>query len=398
MAFLKERSNTYYACWYDPRTGKKVTRSTGIPVDSARKPGAPRESKATLKKKAELIAATMERSAKGDITAEQARAAVESIISGNKNLPTVRAYAENYLRNHRNNSKKNDKKAIEYFLEFLGQRADHPLNTITAHDCKEFIQWRLTDPATCNRPATVRRHRETLSAIFNQAVDQELLNRNPWKKANVPKVSPYDVPENKRIALTPEQIAALMQTMPGEWPDLIAFTVMTMGQRLGDVARLRWQQVDRKRDILHMRTGKTKANLDLPLTYGMKDLLNRLESSRVDDYIFPRSRVKHERSGKLSLDFRKACIELGFINPEEAPELPGNMRHISEISFHSLRKSVVTTGRQTGIAPDVMRSLVGQDSEEIQRLYFTPSDAYLAEQADKIQKQLLPPQADSPQQ
>lgn len=391
MAFLKIRNNIYYACWYDS-TGKKIVRSTKIPTDHQAKPGAPRESKQALKKKAEQLAALMERTDKDGLTLEQAHAALSAIITRSKaRIPTFRTYANDYLRTHYNKSKDNDRRAVNAFIAFLGSKADEPLSAITAADCKDFIQWRLTDPAICTRPGTVARSRITLNAIFNKAVDAELLNRNPWRKAIVPKNSPYDIPENKRIALTPEQIATLINGMPDEWPDLIRLTVMTMGQRLGDMARLKWEQVDHAKNILHLRTGKTKANLDFPISYDMRALLARREAARIDEYIFPYSRIKHERSGKLSLEFHAYAVKLGILPPDTKKDLPGRIRTLSEISFHSTRKSAVTTGRQLGIAPDVMRSLVGHDSEEIQRAYFTPAAEYLAEQADKIQKTLLPP-------
>lgn len=396
MAFLKERGNMFYACWYGA-AGKKIVRTTGIPVDASLKPGAPRESKAALKKKAATAADMMERADKEGMTLEAAQAALSAIISGNSKLPTVREYAEDYLRTHQNNSKQNDKKAISYFLDYLGPRADEPINHITAHDCKAFIQWRLTDPATCNRPATVDRHRHTLSALFNRAVDQELLARNPWKKAAVPKESPLNVAPNRRRALTPDEIKQLIENMPGEWPDLIRLTVMCMGQRLGDMACLRWEQVDRKNNILRIRTGKTKANLDQPLTYGMRALLDRREQARVDEYIFPRSRVKYERSGKLSLEFKEWLIKLGILSPdEEAPVLPGNMHHISEKSFHSTRKSVVTAGRTSGIPADVMRTLVGHNNKDIHEVYVDLQQNYREAQAAKIEDALLPPEPEPP--
>lgn len=386
----------FYACWYGA-AGKKIVRATGIPVDASLKPGAPRESKAALKKKAATVADMMERADKEGMTLEAAQAALSAIISGNSKLPTVREYAEDYLRTHQNNSKQNDKKAISYFLDYLGPRADEPINHITAHDCKDFIQWRLTDPATCNRPATVDRHRHTLSALFNRAVDQELLTRNPWKKAAVPKESPLDVAPNRRRALSPDEIKLLIENMPGEWPDLIRLTVMCMGQRLGDMACLRWEQVDRKNNILRIRTGKTKANLDQPLTYGMRALLDRREQARVDEYIFPRSRVKYERSGKLSLEFKEWLIKLGILSPdEEAPALPGNMHHISEKSFHSTRKSVVTAGRTSGIPADVMRTLVGHNNKDIHEVYVDLQQNYREAQAAKIEYALLPPEPEPP--
>jgi hypothetical protein len=148
---------------------------------------------------------------------------------------------------------------------------------------------------------------------------------------------------------------------------------------------------------LSKRTGKTKANLDQPITYGMRALLDRREQARVDEYIFPRSRVKYERSGKLSLEFKEWLIKLGILSPdEEAPALPGNMHHISEKSFHSTRKSVVTAGRTSGIPADVMRTLVGHNNKDIHEVYVDLQQNYREAQAAKIEDALLPPEPEPP--
>lgn len=388
MAWLTIRGKYYYANWRE--NGRPVQKSTGIKTELTAATGKKSNAK-QQRQKAELIATTLENAAKGRVEQQKALAAVSSFYTGLDKIPSIEEYSLEYVR--RKGNRPNDKKAVNRFLQYLQDKSKEPLTSLTVADCRDYVHWLLTDPQECVRPATVKRDREVLNAIYNRAIDAEIVTRNPWKPVRIPKESPLDIPENKRRALTPEQIAALIDAMPDEWPDLIRLTVYTIGKRLGDIACLRWSQVDRANKIIHIRTGKTKKNLDQPITPAMQEILTRLEASRIDEYIFPASRVKYTRSGKLSLEFREYAVKLGFINPDEFPELPGKMKTISPLSFHSIRKTAVTMARQVHTPPDACRELVGHDSEEIQRAYFAPTSDYLSQEAEKIGNAILPPQA-----
>lgn len=385
MAGLIIRGNTYYAVWYDPETGKECRRSTKIKVEIKTDRGK-KNSKNTQRSKAQTQANLMEQAAKRNLEQSKAIAAITAIITGHSRLPSIRNYCLEYQHNKGNRS--NDKKAIERFIRFLEEKADAPINELTTADCKDYINWLLTDPEECIRPRTIERDRSTLNAIFNRAIDAELLTRNPWKKATVPKETPHNTPDNRRVAFTPEQVQQLITGMPGEWPDLIQMCIYTNAQRLGDVVNLRWEQIDRTANIIRLKTGKTKRNLDCAITYNMRPLLDKLEAHRVDEYLFPKSRIAYTRPGKLSLDFIKHATELGIITTKSKEKAPGKMHRISPLSFHSLRKSFVTVGRSANFSPDIMLSLVGQ-TEEIQRVYFTPTEQDLSKTTDTIASILL---------
>lgn len=49
-----------------------------------------------------------------------------------------------------------------------------------------------------------------------------------------------------------------------EWRSLINFGLYT-GQRLGNLARLRWSQIDLESDEIRLTTGKTNKRLLLPI-------------------------------------------------------------------------------------------------------------------------------------
>ena len=71
--------------------------------------------------------------------------------------------------------------------------------------------------------------------------------------------------------------------------------------------------------------------------------------------------------------------EHGFIeNMNNAPR-HGDRRRQADLSFHSLRATAVTALRLAGVPSDLCRVIVGHDSEEIERVYFRPDSAAIAE-------------------
>ena len=64
-------------------------------------------------------------------------------------------------------------------------------------------------------------------------------------------------------------------------------------------------------------------------------------------------------------------------------------RNFSQLSFHSIRHTVVTQLRAAGVvAPDVVRSIVGHASETVERGYFHAPAAARMEGYDFLARQL----------
>ena len=92
--------------------------------------------------------------------------------------------------------------------------------------------------------------------------------------------------------------------------------------------------------------------------------------------------MKHAQGGgkssKLSLEFTGLLKKHGIISAGERKG-KGDKRVLSEKSFHSLRATAVTILRLAGVPADLCRFIVGHDSEEIERVYFRPDSAAIAE-------------------
>ncbi len=121
MAWIEERSgsNNYLACW--KQNGKKIRKSTGVPVK-----GRDGMSARQAQKLAQEVADGMERLTKGQTTYLQAADALRSVAQasgmGGK-MPTVREYLTDFQGQAGVKTESNRKRAFTRFMDYLGKRA-----------------------------------------------------------------------------------------------------------------------------------------------------------------------------------------------------------------------------------------------------------------------------------
>lgn len=375
------------AIYYDA-TGNKIRKSTGVEVKP--KSGLPGQSVRTiaahLEAKARIIAKEMESQAKGLPINQQIIEALgidaERIHGGNHHSVSVEKFLGRFLESRQDNrgAWERDKKAVNQFLAFLGDRREITIRNVTRGIANDFMEAELERVSS----GTVKRYLATLSCAFNKAVDQEIISMSPFKGVIPPKAARHDKQERK--AFTPKEIQKMVKTFPDEWPDMIQVCLYTGGQRIGDIARLKWEQIDLQGGVLYMTTEKTKRRMSKPIIVPLRRVLDGRYSNRISEYVFPIAAMRHAQAGgkssKLSLEFTGLLKEHGFIREKKRKE--GQRRELSELSFHSLRASAVTVLRLSGVPADLCRFIVGHDSEDIERGYIRPQDEDIANAMEKL--------------
>lgn len=386
MAGIIKRKDTWYACFRV--SGKPTVRTTGIKVCPVAPPG---KSKNAAMKEAELqarlIAEELEKEAKGallnvDVIVSLAGNKAKSVLRNKKYMPSVREHLTQWLEtrpSRRINIRYS--KAIRSFLAFLGADQEMPLDAVTEAQARNFMAKQLE----LLRSGTVGIYLHGLRSAFQQAVDQRLFPYNPFKGVT-PRIRNRVDAAVKR-AFTMDEVRRLTELLPGEWPDMIRVCLYTGGQRLGDIASLKWEQINLEGGLISMTTQKTKRRMNKPVITPLKKVLANRLASRMSDYVFPVAAMKFAQadgmSSKLSTEFNVLLKKFGFIE-EEAEVLPGNRRRIAPLSFHSLRATAVTALRLAGVPADLCRVIVGHDSEMIERVYFRPDDKAIAEAMEKL--------------
>lgn len=390
MASILKRNNIWQACYYVD--GKPVRKSTGVHVSP--RPGDNMTAR-ELKKLAASTADGMEAAAKGNISIKQALAAVIA-ASGGKHRQGVSFadFADHFLdlRREKSPSTYNTSSVtIRAWKRLMPDTLHLPLHAITPAMCQDFAMKHLDEVSG----ATVHRHVNDLSAMFNRAIAERLIESNPAKSIKLPYWAEGDT--QTRDIFSTQDIKKMMLRFPGEWPDMIAVCLLLGGQRLGDIATLRWEQIDMEYLLVKITTQKTNRPMRKPITPPLAQILDRRRQlyGGGSPFVFPYAAARYAESGgktsKLSIEFNNLLYKHGIIN-KRTEELRGTRRHrISEKSFHSLRATAVTYLLAAGTPSEMVRHIVGHDTAEIERQhYFKPRLSDEASHIVKLGDALLP--------
>jgi integrase len=172
-----------------------------------------------------------------------------------------------------------------------------------------------------------------------------------------------------------------------EWRSMILFGLYT-GQRLGDIARLTWANIDLPGQRLRLTTQKTGKTLIIPMA---EPLARHVESLCVSDDpqapIHPRALGFLEAQGKtggLSNQFADLLAQAGLRAPAHRTKGIGREKERSALSFHSLRHTATTLLHEGGVPAAVAQALIGHDSEAIHQVYVSVGEDALRKAANAL--------------
>lgn len=373
MAGIMTRNGVFYAVY--KVNGRTVQKSLKIKVE-----------KGAAGRKAEQMArqaaALLEQTARGECTIS---AAVDAIRSAGRalgaagNMPSVEEYLQNFRPQAGEKTESNRRRCFRVFLEFLGDAKTMRLDAVTAQTCRDFIAWALKRVSR----GTVGLYRSNLAAAFNRAVEENLLIKSPMPRVNMSKEAAAVNPElgtdvTRRKPFSVEELRYMVNRFPAPWCHMVLASFMLGGQRLGDMCNLKWESIDFDGGRVNLTARKTGADISQPLRPALRKCLARLHAVRdsggnYGEYVFPdMARAYLISAGRVSATFTAMLRAHGILPPADISPKKGRRRNVAEKSFHSIRHSVVTLSRcNAALTPDMVRAVVGHDSEEIERAYFT---------------------------
>jgi integrase len=271
-------------------------------------------------------------------------------------LPSFRQVSADWLddaeKRTGNSTWKSYRDGIKHANTILADKAEKPIDTITASDITGIQQGMIEAGL---RGKTANMHLSCVRRVFAHAVARGLLLTNP--AATIRAVSSSD--SRRRAPFTPAEIGQLMKSAPSEeWLGLIILAATT-GLRGGDVRRLTAENI--QGGFLVIRPSKTKGStgaiLKLPLH---KQALEWLQGRTGP--LFPTLAAMNE--SKVSNGFKAFMKTAGVSNTIElAPGVIANR------SMHSLRHSFASMLADAGIAEDVRRKLTGHASSLVHAKY-----------------------------
>ena len=143
-------------------------------------------------------------------------------------------------------------------------------------------------------PKTIREYHRLLSTIFEYAVDEDLIDKNPTVKATPPKLKHneaqfYDSEEIERIRECMEldiQTALAQNRKPNYKFRAILYLMMSTGCRRGEVAGLTWDCIDWENNLIYVR-----GNLLYTSIHGTYTDTLKTENSKRTLYLEPSTKV-----------------------------------------------------------------------------------------------------------
>ncbi len=211
-----------------------------------------------------------------------------------------------------------------------------------------------------------------LRKMFQTAVDEGLLNRNPTKGVNV------KTPQTMQKVLTAREVEILLRSAKStnhRFYYVWVFALQT-GMRSGEMYALKWSDIDfdagiisvnkqwTSKDGLHeLKTGDWRV---VPISKDLKSLLMELKTNQTSDSLQSSLPMNGKNSGEFVLPrlmewthgdqakvLREFCTSIG----------------ISSIKFHDLRATFITNMLSQGVPLVKVMAIVGHKKMETTDIY-----------------------------
>lgn len=213
---------------------------------------------------------------------------------------------------------------------------------IRPSDIDAYQQKRLQETnykGTPNKPATINRELALIKRMFNLAIRDELVSRNPCKGV------PMLAEQNKRDrVLTPDEYRRLLRELPATVRSIVAVAYHT-GMRISEILTLTWDKANLKERWIDLGYTDTKTK-QMRRIFLSDDILSVLQAANKVRNLSHRVVFTHS-DGRPVKSIRKAF--------ENACRRAG----ITDFVVHDLRHCFVTNMRKAGVHDSVIMTLTG---------------------------------------
>jgi len=362
MASIRKstKSRNWIACYTD-ETGKQRQRSTGE----------------TDRRKALRMAFDYEEGYRKMKTEAQARRVLsdiyEQVHGENLQSASMVNFFATWLLQKRNEVTPGTfdryENAIKGFIGFLGIRSERELSFLRVQDIVDY----RTKQAAKSTASTANINLKIIRSALQDAIRQELIERNPATLVQILKRKN----KNVRRAFTLPELRLVLENAHGEWRGMVLMGLYT-GQRMGDIAKICWNNIDLQREELRLVSQKTGRNMIVPLAAPVIKWL--MKNANQDDPaapVFPECYDTYHRHGRvayLSGQFYNIMMAAGLAEKRDhKPKANGKGREAerasSPLSFHCLRHTATSLLKNAGVSEAVAMDIIGHDSKLISQNY-----------------------------
>lgn len=370
MASLRVHpQSSYFVACFTGGDGKRYQRSTKVR----------RDGRVESRRRAQKIADEFEDVVRNKRIAQQVQTVIQDLYKQatgtSLDTLTTRKFANQWLSDKKGSVEEKTHagyiRLLDSFLSFLGRKADEPLQAVSEEDIRK---WR-DDRRDGVSATTVNIALRVLRMFFGDASKRDLIGSNP--AIRIPVLKRTD--KNERRPFTPQEIQKLLPHLPPEWKSLVMLGLYT-GQRLGDIVRLRWRDVDETAGEIRLVTKKTGRAQKIPIAEPLRRYLGSLPRPMSRDLpLHPDAlAVVEAQKGSvstLSRQFHDFMSKAGLVpkraheRREKAKGHGKNERQSSDLTFHCLRHTLTSMLKNAGVSSAIAEEIVGHNSSEINRMY-----------------------------
>jgi integrase len=352
--FKRGDSKFYVACFVD-RNGRQMKRSTKT---------ADRNQALRIAQEIEDV----ERKAKaGALTTAQLHKVLndvsEKVTGDTLSVPSVEEYLQGWLEGIKAKRAKGTferySNTARRFIAHLGPRAKRPVNAVSPADIEGFLNARLNSGMA---PKTTIVDVKTLKSAFRRAELFGILTRNPVTAVQLPR----DV-SSERGVFTMDEVQLMIGAAPNlDWQTLLLLGFF-IGARLGDCAKMKWENVHPEDGVIVFEQTKTQKKLIIPMHFHIIEHLNYLRTFGTTGYLCPSLATKRP-GGKngLSEGFKRIALSAGL----DLLTVQGKGRRMfNRRTFHSLRYSFNSLLANAGVSDELRMKLTGHSTKAMNHHY-----------------------------
>ena len=352
----KKQGSKFWHATYRDHTGRQRCKST----------------KETNPSKARRIAEEFERFARRKVPAHRVREAINEVVREHyrTDVPftTVGTFIEQWLKLKKPEIEQSTyaryRNSGDKFLAFLGDGANGDIAMIRKHSIAEFRN-RLLEKV---QPQTANLDLRFIKMIFKQAKQDGYVTESPAEGVELIR----RIRTKARRPFTVEELRQVIEAADPEWGSMTKFGLYS-GQRLGDLARLTWANIDldNKPPVLRLSTKKTHRCVVIPIAPALLAHILAIEVGSPGEAIHPR--LSRKPSNQLSNEFTDLLVRAGLRQSPRSHDKTGMghdvARKPSRLSFHSLRVTATSLLKDAGVPQAVVEELIGHSSAEMSKVY-----------------------------
>ncbi len=213
-------------------------------------------------------------------------------------------------------------------------------------------------------PQTILHYMKFLRQVLNLAIRDEKLERNPFARITLPKVT-----TGRTRFLSPEEEIRLSQALGPRYAPWARLAILT-GLRKTEMFSLQWPQVNWEQGLITLPQTKSGQIQHVPLNEEAKQILRSFESWHFSKWIFTsRNPTTHLDSGN-------------FYNRVFVPAV--KKAHLDDVTWHTLRHTFASRLAMSGQTPNIIAALLRHQSLELVQRYAHLSPSYLKSAVETV--------------